>query len=648
VHGLGGVLLAAALALLPHLAHLPPWISLLAAAAGGWRWVAAERGWPLPRAWLRVPLVLAAVIGVLASYRTLNGLDAGTALLAIMGGAKLLETRTARDLTVLVFIAWFLLYAALLREQSILLFPLMLGCAAFAAAALMRVHSGRVGESNLELAKRSSLMLVQALPLAVLLFLLLPRLPGPLWGVGAGHAGRSSLSEEMTAGDVSELSLSGDIAFRARFAGPLPPPAQRYWRGPVLESFDGRSWRRLPDAAQPARPEVRVTGTPIRYSVTLEPHDRRWVFALDLPSRWPRDTVVRGGSLDLLAVRPIRRVAGFALESHPRFVAVPELAPAQRRQALALPARDNPRARALAERWAAEHADPADRVDAALQMFRAQPFAYTLTPPKLDRDPVDEFLFDTRRGFCEHYASAFAMLMRAAGVPARVVTGYQGGEFNPLGGYLLVRQSDAHAWTEVWLAGRGWVRVDPTAAVAPERIEGGLIDAVAAGEPVPGRFYLETPWLGHAALLWDSVDDFWNERIVRYDAQRQAALLERLGASEPDWRVLGIGLAASVAAFFLAMSAYLGWRRRPPPVDWPARLHTEVAELLARHGVTRGPAEGPVHFLERAAAARPEFAPQLAEIRTLYVALRYAPQPRPTDLRRLKHLVNGFGRARTR
>jgi len=643
VHGLGGVLLATALALLPHLAYLPPWISLLAAAAGGWRWVAAERGWKLPRAWLRVPLVLTAIVGVLASYRTLNGLDAGTALLAIMGGAKLLETRNARDLTVLIFIAWFLLYAALLREQGILLFPLMLGCAAFAAAALMRVHSGKVGDSNAELARRTGLMLVQALPLAVLLFLLLPRLPGPLWGIGAGQFSRSGLSEEMTAGDVSELSLSGDIAFRARFEGAVPPPAQRYWRGPVLESFDGRSWRRLPDAAQPARPETRVAGEPIRYSVTLEPHDRRWVFALDLPSRWPRDTVVQGGSLELLAVRPIGRVAGFTLESHTRFLAVPELAPAQRRQALALPPRGNPRARALAERWATEHADPADRIDAALKMFRGQPFAYTLTPPKLDDDPVDEFLFDTRRGFCEHYASAFAMLMRAAGVPARVVTGYQGGEFNPLGDYLLVRQSDAHAWTEVWLEGRGWVRVDPTAAVAPERIEGGLLGAVAAGEPVPGRFYLEAPWLGQAALLWDSVDDFWNERIVRYDAARQVALLERLGASEPDWRLLGVGLAGSVAAFFLVMSAYLGWRHRPPPVDWPARLHTEVTARLERLGLPRAPTEGPVHFLERAALARPEFASQLGEIRALYVALRYAPHPQPADLRRLKFLVNGFG-----
>jgi transglutaminase-like putative cysteine protease len=452
----------------------------------------------------------------------------------------------------------------------------------------------------------------------------------------------------MTAGDVSELSLSSDIAFRVRFEGLLPSPAQRYWRGPVLENFDGRSWRRLPDAARPARLETRVAGEPIRYSVTLEPHDRRWVFALDLPSRWPRDTVMQGGGLELLAVRPIARVAGFALESHPRFLAVPDLAPAQLRQALALPARGNPRARALAERWAAEHAAPADRIGAALQMFREEPFAYTLTPPKLDVDPVDEFLFGTRRGFCEHYASAFAMLMRAAGVPARVVTGYQGGEFNPLGGYLLVRQSDAHAWTEVWLEGRGWVRVDPTAAVAPERIEGGLISAVADTEPVPGRFYLEAPWLGQAALLWDSVDNFWNERIVRYDARRQIALLERLGASEPDWRLLGVGLAGCVAAFFLIMSAYLGWRRRPPPIDWPARLHAEVTARLKRHGLLRAPFEGPVQFLERAARERPELAPQLEEIRTLYVALRYAPHPQAAELRRLKYVVNGFGHAARR
>ncbi len=268
-------------------------------------------------------------------------------------------------------------------------------------------------------------------------------------------------------------------------------------------------------------------------------------------------------------------------------------------------------------------------VGAMLRRFREEPFEYTMRPPRLADNAVDEFLFTTRKGFCEHYASAFTVVMRAAGIPARVVTGYQGGEFNPYGGYLLVRQSDAHAWSEVWIEGRGWLRVDPTAAVAPERIRGGLIDAVGADEPVPGRFREANPLWLQVELSWDVVNDFWNERVVRFDARSQFALLERLGVDDPDWRALGLGLAGSLAAFFVALTAYLAWRYRPPRRDWPARLHAIVVRRLRKRGLEPGPAEGPVAFLQRAEAACPDLAGDLAEIRRLYVAQRYGPRPSP-------------------
>jgi hypothetical protein len=275
-----------------------------------------------------------------------------------------------------------------------------------------------------------------------------------------------------------------------------------------------------------------------------------------------------------------------------------------------------------------------------LEMFREQPFEYTLQPPKLAENAVDEFLFETRKGFCEHYASAFTLVMRAAGIPARVVTGYQGGEFNPFGGYLLVRQSDAHAWSEVWIDRQGWVRVDPTAAVAPERIERGLSGAVGADEPVPGRLRRQSELWFRVELTWDAVNDFWNERVVRFNAARQFDLLERLGLDEPDWRALGLGLAASLAAFFVALSAWLGWKYRAPARDWPARLHAETARRLKRRGLEPGATEGPVAFLERAAAECPDLASELHAIRTEYVDQRYGPLPTEAGLRHLKHLVN--------
>jgi transglutaminase-like putative cysteine protease len=641
LHGLGGVLIAVMLATMPHALNVRAWITLLLVATAAWRWVVSQRDWPLPPRWLRLVCTMLATLAILASYRTLNGLEAGTAFLVLMASVKLLETRTSRDLTILVFIAFFLLFASLLRDQGLPQLPLLLACVAFSIAALMRVYAAHDRQSNREVLKRTAAMMLQALPLAAALFLLFPRLPGPFWGIAAGQTGRTGLDDQMTPGDVSDLTASGEVAFRVRFAGPLPPPSQRYWRGPVLHEFDGRAWRRPRAQFFPDQP-VRFSGAPTDYQITLEPHDRHWVLALDLPSQWPQRETLLLYDYTLVSRRPLSDVATFRLRSYPVYMAgTAGLPTSLQRRDLQLPAADNPRTVALGRELAARHRDPRDIVAAMLRMFREQEYVYTMRPPLLADNVVDEFLFDTRSGFCEHYASAFTVVMRAAGIPARVVTGYQGGELNPLGGYLVVRQSDAHAWSEVWIDNAGWVRVDPTGAVAPERIERGLINAVGADEPVPGRLRSESELWLQADLAWDVVNDFWNERIVRFDAGRQLAMLERLGLA-PDWRTLGLGLTGALAVFFVALSAWLGWKFRRPPRDWPARLHEQTAQRLARRGLIPGRIEGPVHFLERARARCPDLSRELQEIESLYVALRYGPEPRADDLRRLKHAVNAL------
>ena len=473
VRGLPWVLGALAVAVAPHVPFLPGWISLLIAAAVAWRWAAERRNWPLPPRWLRVLVAIAATLAVLGTYRTLNGIEAGTAFLVLLAGVKLLETRGSRDLTVIVFIAYFLLYSALLRDQRLPQLPYLLAGGVFLTAALMRVHAGSAGDSSRDVLTRTGALLLQALPLAVLLFVLFPRLPGPFWGIGTGESARTGLGDEMTPGDISDLSVSGEVAFRVRFAGEMPPPAQRYWRGPVLHEFDGRSWRRPRAQAFPSQ-EVTYLGEAVEYQITLEPTDRPWILALDIPAEWPEREAFRTYDFQLVAPRRLSEVSSFRLRSYPSFVAGVELPQSLRRKGLQLPEEGNPRSRALARQLAAQYGDPRAIAQAMLTMFREQPFVYTLDPPKLAEDAMDEFLFETRRGFCEHYASAFVVLMRALDVPARVVTGYQGGEVNPVDGFVTVRQSDAHAWTEVWLAGRGWTRVDPTSVVAPVRIEQGL------------------------------------------------------------------------------------------------------------------------------------------------------------------------------
>ena len=643
IRGLAWVLAAFGAAVAPHVPNLPAWVTLLLVSISAWRWAADLRGWRLPPQWLRVTAVIAMTVAVLGTYRTFNGIEAGTAFLVLMAAVKLLETRAARDLTVLLFIAWFLLFAALLRSQGLLYLPWLIGSAFLTTVALMRVHASAASAPARHIARQAAVLLLQAAPLALLLFLLFPRLPGPFWGVDSGTAARTGLDDEMTPGDVSDLSASGAVAFRVRFRGATPGPEARYWRGPVLHEFDGRSWRR-PSAQAFPQQDVKFAGEPIRYQITLEPHARRWVLALDLPSQWPGRLVTQSYDFTLLSARNIGSVAAFELTSHPRYTAGLDLPLTLRRKDLSLPEDGtNARTVALGRQLAARHpGDPAAIVRDMLRRFREEPFEYTMQPPRLADNAVDEFLFATRKGFCEHYASAFTVVMRAAGIPARVVTGYQGGEYNPYGGYLLVRQSDAHAWSEVWIEDRGWLRVDPTAAVAPERIRGGLISAVGADEPVPGRFREANPLWLEVELGWDAVNDFWNERIVRFDARSQFEMLERLGVDDPDWRALGLGLAGSLALFFVALTAYLAWRYRPPRRDWPARLHALVVRRLRKRGLTPGPAEGPVAFLERAAAECPELADDLEEIRRLYVAQRYGPRPRPDDLQRLKHRVNAL------
>ncbi len=638
LRGLGWVLLALAAAAFSHLGELPGWVNLTLVAAVAWRYAVARRGLQLPPRWLRLLAAGGAVLAVLASFRTVNGVEAGTALLAMMAAVKLLETRNERDLTVLVFISYFLLYAVLLRDQGLSKLPMLLAGALLSTAALYRVHGGAASGSPSELLRRAAGLVWPAVPLAILLFLLFPRLPGPFWGIEARQSARTGLDDEIMLGDVSDLSVSGAVAFRVRFDGAIPPPAQRYWRGPVLHEFDGRRWRRPRAQSFPQQP-VAWTGAPVDYQITLEPHDRPWILALDLPAEWPEREALRSYDFVLQARRPITRVASFRLRSYPAYVAGTELPMSLRNRDLQLPDSGNPRTLAFGQSLARRHADPLAIVDELLRMFRVQPYVYTLDPPRLADDAVDEFLFETRTGFCEHYAAAFTLVMRAAGVPARIVTGYQGGEFNPLGGYLLVRQSDAHAWAEVWVSGRGWLRVDPTAAVAPERIELGAA-AIDANEPALTRILEDSELVVRIGHAWDFVNDFWNERVVRFDAELQFSLLERLGVEEPDWRTLGLGLTAVVATFFVALSAWLAWTFRTPARDWPERLHARAAARLARRGVVRRLAEGPVAYLDRAALHCPELRADLEIIRDLYVAARYGPSPDEEDLRRLKHRVD--------
>jgi transglutaminase-like putative cysteine protease len=634
--------------LAPHVAHLPLWVTAFALVLGGWRYSGMRRGWNLPPAVLRHLLAFGALIGVWASYRTLNGVEAGSALLALMAALKLTETRTRRDEIVLVFMAYFLIAANLLYEQS-----LWAGAWAVPSLWLAATTHLQVGRSGSPLAPATALratggLLAQTLPLALVMFLLFPRVPGPFWSVPKrGESASTGLSEEMQPGSLSRLIESDAIAFRVRFEGRVPARAQLYWRGPVFHAFDGRRWTPgTSGLGLMSAQRVTRSGAPVTYDVTLEPSHQRWLFALDIASP---DAVRPLGTLRFdyqpLSYRPIDELMQYSMTSWPD--AVGDDLPAQVRQlSLELPEGAAERARTLARQWRDEaHAaggGDAEIAQRALMYFREQPFYYTLSPPPLGADPVDDFLFGTRRGFCEHFSSAFTVLMRAAGIPARVVTGYLGGELNPLSAHMTVRQSDAHAWSEVWLGDRGWVRVDPTGYVAPERIEYGIDRALAANERVPGRLMRTSALLGRLRDAWDAATFNWNDWVLGYDRQRQYALLEWFGVKSPDATKLTIALGVLLALGAAGLSIQLAWRSRPRAAGAAQLAYARFCSKLARVHLVRAPQEGPQDFARRASAAQPELKTSIDRITALYLDARYLPEPTANGLATLRRLVHAF------
>lgn len=627
------------LAIIPHATHIAIWTLLIACSAIAYRMVIEIKRWELPPKWVRIFLAFAALIGVAASYRTLNGIDAGTALLVVMAGMKLLETSSTRDLTVVVFLAYFALFAAFLYNQNLLLLPYMLFTAWLLTATLMRIHQTE-SMSVREAAGATAKMFLQALPLAVLLFLFFPRLPGQFWAVPPREKAMTGLSEEMTPGDVSELSLSSAIAFRVKFEGQPPPPKERYWRGPVLHQFDGRTWRRSGTPYTPQ--EIVSSGPSYRYRISVEPQERNWIFPLDMVTGWSRDRAYRTGDFQLFARQAqITVLTSFELESAPQYATATELRNDLRHFDTYVPRNRNVRTIELARRLREEAGSDDAFIESVLTRFRSDDFYYTLQPPALDANAVDDFLFNTKRGFCEHYASAFTVMARAAGIPARIVTGYQGGEFNSLGGYFIVRQSDAHAWAEVWLEGRGWKRIDPTAAIAPQRIELGLDAALSESDIDAARVLRNVPFISKLRLAWDAANTFWNDQVVQFGELQQRWLLEKLNFEDARWEYLVVGLVLALVAFFLVLTAYLAWKFRPRSRDPVAHVYEQLCRKLAKRGLPRLPHEGPSDYVARVAQSRPDLAPQLAELRSIYVGLRYGPTPLvATQFSRLKFLVN--------
>lgn len=636
------LLVAQGLIIAPHLLHLPLWISATCLTAGAWRHFATTRHWRSPGTAVRLVVVAACAAGVLSSFGTLVGREAGTALLVLMVALKLLELNSRRDVMLFVFLGYIVAITHFLHSQAIPLAVYVFTATVVLTAALIVVnHPGGETRPGPRLRYAGTLAL-QAVPIVAILFVLFPRVPGPLWSLPKdAHGAVTGLSDTMTPGSITKLGRSSEVAFRVDFTDPLPDARRRYWRGLVLTDFDGRTWSA---GARPSRgpAPVRAVGPGVRYTVTLEPHNHTWLFALDLPGSAPRGTYLTR-AFELHARERVLDRLRYPVTSYTDYLA--GAGAGGRRAALELPAGAAPRTRRLAASLRRRSASDTELVQRALAMFGEQPFVYTLSPPRLEGDSVDAFLFDTRRGFCEHYASAFTVLMRAAGVPARVVTGYQGGEFNPLGDYLIVRQSDAHAWSEVWLGDKGWVRIDPTAAISPERIKSGIEGALArqAGGALTRR---AQPLLRHIGLLWDSIHNGWNQWVLGFGPERQRELLARLGWPQLSWQGLATALAVGIGAVLIVLFAVMAWRHRAPGPDPVPILYQRFCDKLAHIGIRRAPHEGPLDFANRISGLRPDLAGRARRITQLYIALRYGDGDGTGQLDKLRSQVGRFSARR--
>ncbi len=615
-------------ALLPVLHAFPGWLSalLLAIIALGIGLGVRRRRLPVA---LRLLLTLAVAVAAVVGSGFSVSQDTGAALLAAMLASKLLETGSVRDGRSACSFSLFAVMAGFLRDQGPWTLLLALGACVLILTALTRLARMELPDVPLQPARpvralaASARMLAISLPFAAVVFFLFPRFPEPLWGSpGPEDRARTGLSNEMSPGDIVEMLLDDSPALRVSFEGDAPPASALYWRGPVLSDFDGRRWSRWSGDGFGPETVLEATGPMLFHEVMQEPTTYRYLVGLDVPGIAPEGARI-GPDRTVYATRPSRSVRQFRMGSAVEYRLEPQLPRFSHQRQLRLPEGYNPQTAQLMAQWKAEDARPDALIQRALDLFNRS-FTYSLTPPPLARDSIDDFLFATREGYCEHFASAFAVMMRSAGIPARVVTGYQGGFHNRIGDYWLIRNSDAHAWTEVWLEGRGWVRVDPTAAVAPERIRSGLSGIV----PPPGalsRF---------GQPLWNTLDALrrgWNFVIVDFNAARQRQLLRQLGLDIEDWRQLGVALIASIA-LALTLSFALLWRSGSGVAEDPLLAAWQrLCRRLEGAGVSKRPVETPGRFIERAARALPDDAARLRSLSDRYVAQRYAGAPLDSD-----------------
>jgi len=617
----------------PHAARLPFWVLVVYVVGVVWRLQVHRGRWSFPGRWVKVAMTVSGFVGIYASYGTLVGLEPTVALLLTAFALKFIELSQRKDAYVLLFLGYFICITEFLFSQDLLITLYSALTVLLVTTALVALHQPAQHQFNRGSIRIAGVMLLQALPLMVVLFFVFPRF-GPLWTVPIKtHTAKTGMSDFMKPGDVASLSQSADVAFRVKFEGEIPPKSALYWRGLVFSRLEQGVWSALGYYDVPITeqrpPEVTTDGRPLSYNVIMAPTQQNWLYALHY-AKSSSPGVMQSHDYRLFSPGPLESEYMYNANSWPDVAVETELSDWRRNIETKLPPEGNPRTRKLALDIRGTVESDEAFVDRILEKFNREPYVYTLRPGVLrDRHQIDEFMFQSRRGFCEHYASAFVYMLRAAGIPARVIAGYQGGEVNPVNRTVIVHQFDAHAWAEVWLPGRGWVTFDPTAAVAPQRIEYGLEEAMAsegsflAAEPLSPLRYRNVPLLNLLRLRYDALTYQWQSWVVNFNSAQQFELLHSV-FGEISVRLFATLLLGSWALVLLPVAISLFLRRDTNPVS-PLEKHYRIyCDRMARLGLKREPGETPGNFAQRASGGIPAYSDQLWRITGLYNELAYA------------------------
>lgn len=639
------LLLGLLLVIFPNFSHLPLWLSMVMIGLILWRGCYELQLCTIPNKFILFLLTLMLLAGIIFSYHTLIGRNAGSAMLLGLLCLKLFEIKSFRDIALIIILALFSIIINFLFNQSIPVAFTMLFALVVLFTALISFQHDYKNLSNVKPLplklirshekkhfKLAVKMLTQAIPFAIVLFILFPRVNGPLWGLPEdAFSGTTGLSDKMSPGRISQLSNNSSVAFRVKFNSTIPSANKLYWRGPVMWNFDGYDWT-APESERIALNKFKFTalGTKIQYSITLQPHNNYWMLALDIPSTLPANSQLTT-DMQVLSALPIQKLKRYDLSSYTNYV-LPENSKTSMKRYLKLPASHSNeqgsnlyKSRLLINKLKSP-TNPQETINNVLNYFATQNFYYSRKPPLLYKNPIDEFLFETKRGYCEHYASSFTVLMRLAGIPARIVTGYQGGEINPIDDFMTIRQSDAHAWSEVFLGKKGWVRVDPTAAIPPGNIEN-TDDALRLNSTRKKPAYLfKSNWLSkqmkQMRFAWDAVNNSWNQWVLGYNTKRQKAFFAAIGIPEITWQGLS-QLLFSILAVLTGLLAFIVFSNHSKKKNEIQNTYFKFLKKLKKYELTKLSSEGANDFAKRAIIKAPEHKQTIKQITLLYLQLRY-------------------------